>query len=217
MKTPMLFAATLCGAMLLGPAGIGQAAPSQGGGIGQAGSAGTSGTRTVPGTSGLDQLGANAGGPNAASFQDKDFLKKAAQGSNFEIKAGQLAQQKSTSDDVKQFGQRMVEDHTKLNQEMAPIAAQAGVNPPTDLSKKDQKLYDTLAGKSGADFDNAYIAQMVRDHNEDLKDFKKEADSGQLQPEKDAASKSVPVIQGHLQAAQQMAQAHNVPLNGKGL
>ena len=162
MKAPFVFASALCGAALLSPAAFGQAAPSQG--VGQSGQ---SGTRTAPGQSGLDQLGANAGGPNTASFQDKDFLKKAAQGSNFEIKAGQLAQHKSTSDDVKQFGQKMVEDHTKLNQEMVPVAAQAGVAPPSGISKKDQKLYDSLAGKSGTDFDNAYIAHMVEDHTED--------------------------------------------------
>lgn len=224
MKASFAFATALLGVVLAGPAALSQSAPGQGGG-GAQGGAGSSpgggyGTRTAPdsnGALGRGELGQNAGGPNSASFQDKDFLKKASQGSNFEIKAGQLAQQKSTSDDVKQFGSQMVADHQKLNQQMAPLAAQAGVTPSTGLSKKDQKTYDTLATKSGADFDSAYIAAMAKAHNEDLNAFKKEADSGQLQAEKDAASQGAATVQAHLQAVQQMAQAHNVQLNGKGM
>ena len=149
-----------------------------------------------------------------ASFQDKAFLREATQGSNFEIQAAQLALQKSSSDDVKQFAQQMIQDHTKLNDQMKPIASQAGVTPPTDISKKDKKVYAQLQGLSGDAFDKAYIQDMLEDHRNDLKAFQTEANSGQLASEKSAASQGATVVQEHLQHAQQLAQAHNVPANG---
>ena len=151
-----------------------------------------------------------------ASAQDKQFLTDAAQGSNFEIKTAQLALQKAKSDDVKQFAQKMIDDHTKLNEAMTPIAQQAGVTPPTDISAKDQALYDKLQAKDGGQFEKAYIRAMVNDHEKDLKAFKKEANDGPFPDEKKAAQDNEDLIKGHLMMAQKLATVHNVPLNGTG-
>ncbi len=154
----------------------------------------------------------NAG--SQASAQDREFLHEAAQGNNFEIKAAQLAIQKSSSADVKKFAQEMIDGHTKLGNEMKPIASEAGVVPPTGLSRKDKAVYEKLQGLSGDDFDKAYIQEMVKDHSMDLKAFQTEASNGQLASEKNAASQGTSVVQTHLQHVQQLAQAHNVAPSG---
>lgn len=137
---------------------------------------------------------------------DKKFAKTAMEGSMAEIKLGQLATQKASSDDVKQFGQRMVDDHTKLNDQMKPIASQIGVNPPDDVSMKDKALEKKLQGLSGAEFDKTYMAAMVKDHQKDLSEFRKEASSGKSDAVKQAASQGAPIIEEHLKMAQQIAQ-----------
>jgi putative membrane protein len=109
-----------------------------------------------------------------ATDDDKKFLTDASQGSYDEIQLGKLAQEKASNPDVKAFGQRMVTDHTKLNQKMKPYADEWGIAAPTGLSSDAQKEYDKLSGMSGADFDKEYISDMVSDHSKDLDAFTKE-------------------------------------------
>ena len=109
-----------------------------------------------------------------ATDDDKKFLTEASQGSYDEIQLGKLAEQKATNPDVKAFGQRMVTDHTKLNEKMKPYAEEWGIAAPTALSPDAQKEYDKLQGMSGADFDKEYISDMVSDHAKDLDAFTKE-------------------------------------------
>ena len=92
------------------------------------------------------------------SASDKMFLHKASEGGYAEVQLGQLAAQKASSDDVKKFGQKMVDDHTALNDQMKPFAEAAGLQPPTKLSSKDQAEYDKLNGLSGDAFDKEYLA-----------------------------------------------------------
>lgn len=145
-----------------------------------------------------------------ASSMDKEFLREATEGSNFEIRLAQLALQKSSTDDVKQFAHMMIADHTRLNEQMKPVAADAGVTPPIGISSKDKALYAKLKGLNGDAFDQAYIRDMVQDHTEDLKAFRNEAHNGQLPSETQAAAAGAQVVSTHLAAAKQLAQAHRV-------
>ena len=129
--------------------------------------------------------------------------------------ASQLAAQKGSSEDVKQFGQKMVDDHTKLNDQMKPIAQQLGVKPPQQPSKKDRALAARLQGMSGTQFDDAYIEAMVKDHKKDLDDFKTEAQQTQNPLLQQAVQQGGQVIAQHLQIIEQIAQNHNVS-TGKG-
>jgi putative membrane protein len=158
--------------------------------------------------------GMNTQEMNSQSAMDKMFVKKALEGSMAEVKLGQLAVQKGTDPQVKQFGQRMVDDHTKLIEQMKPVAEQLGVKVPTELSKKDQATLTKMEALSGADFDNAYIKDMVKDHKADDKDFKQEIANGQNQAVKDAAKQGDQVIESHLQEIQQIAQSKGL-MNGK--
>jgi putative membrane protein len=153
----------------------------------------------------------DAGMANAQSLDDQDFLRKALQGGDAEVQLGQLAQQKSQSDDVKQFAQKMVQDHTALgNKVMKPVAQQLGVKEPKEISKKDKELVATLSQLSGAQFDQEYIKAMVKDHKQDLKDFKSEAEMSQNSNVKRVAEIGEKLISQHLQLIEQIAQKHNV-------
>ena len=155
------------------------------------------------------QFGSSQNTTNASS-SDKKFVHSALEGGNAEIKLGQLAAQKGNSEDVKQFGQKMVDDHSKLGDQMKQIAQQQGIEVPDGISAKDKALETKLNSLSGDAFDKAYIKAMVKDHQKDLSEFKKEANSGNDTSIKDAASQGAQVISQHLQMAEQMAQKHNI-------
>jgi putative membrane protein len=146
---------------------------------------------------------------------DRMFVKNAMQGGVAEVQLAQLTLQKSSNDQVKQFAQRMVADHTKMNEQMKPVAQQLGVQVPTDVSKKDKKTLAELQGLSGPAFDQAYIKDMVKDHKKDLSDFQTEASSGSDPTVKDAANQGSQIIAQHLQMIQQIAKDQNVTVASK--
>jgi putative membrane protein len=153
---------------------------------------------------------------NPQAINDQEFVRKALEGGAAEVQLGQLAEQKSQSPDVKQFGQKMVQDHTQLgDQVMKPVAKQLGVKEPKELSKKDKQLVASLEGLSGPQFDQEYIKAMVKDHKQDLKDFTNEAQMAQDPNVKKAAQEGTAVISQHLQMIEQIAQSHNVTADGK--
>jgi putative membrane protein len=155
--------------------------------------------------------------PTGQNFGDQAFVAKALEGGVAEVQLGQLAEQKSQSNDVKQFAQKMVSDHTQMGEKwFKPVAKQIGASEPKGPSKKDKKLIEKLQGLSGPEFDTEYIQAMVKDHKEDLKEFKNEAQSAQDPSVKQIAQQGAGIIQQHLQLIEQIAQAHNVPVEGKG-
>ena len=149
------------------------------------------------------------------SPMDKMFVSKALQGGMTEVQLGQLTLQKSDNQQVKEFAQRMVNDHTKLGDQMKPVAQQLGVNVPDQPSKKDRQLIAKMQALSGSAYDQAYIKDMVKDHKQDLSEFQAEASSGHDQTVKDAAAQGSKIIAGHLQMAQQLAKDQNVALAKK--
>ena len=132
-----------------------------------------------------------------------------------EVQLGQLASEKGSSDDVKQFGQQMMTDHTKLGDQMKQVALQFGVTPPTSMSKKDKELMAKLQGLSGTQFDNAYIVAMVKDHKKDAEDFKAEAQQTQNPALQQVTRQGEQVIDQHLQMIDKIAESHNL-MNSKG-
>jgi putative membrane protein len=144
------------------------------------------------------------------SPNDRMFVKQALEGGMAEVQLGQLALQKSNNADVKQFAQRMVDDHTRLGEQMKPIAQQIGVKIPDGPSKKDKALIARMQALNGDDFDKAYVKDMVKDHKADLNDFKTEAQNGSDPKVKAAATQGSQVIQQHLEMIQQIAQKDNV-------
>jgi len=128
---------------------------------------------------------------------DKKFAMDAAVGGMAEVELGKLATQKATNPDVKQFGQRMVDDHGKANDELKTVASKESIDLPTSLDSKHQATVDRLSKLSGADFDKAYVREMVKDHDMDVKEFQKEAQNGQNTSVRDFASKTLPTLEEH--------------------
>ena len=96
-----------------------------------------------------------------------------------EVQLGQLAADKGSSQDVKDFGSKMVTDHGKANDELKSIATSKGLTIPDKLDEKHQAAVDKMSKLSGAAFDKAYVSAMVKDHKEDDAAFAKEAKSGE--------------------------------------
>jgi putative membrane protein len=149
-------------------------------------------------------------------MQDKMFLRKAAEGGIAEVKFGQLAAQKGSSEDVKAFGQKMVDDHTKLNNEMAEVADSMGVMLPKSMNKEDQAEYDKLNALSGNDFDMEYLSCMVKDHHKDLHEFRMEAASRADPTLHDAVVKAQSIIHDHTVMVDKIARAKGVPIPAHG-
>jgi putative membrane protein len=141
---------------------------------------------------------------------DKIFLHRASMGGYAEVQFGQLAAQKGNSDEVKKFGQKMVDDHTALNDQMKPFVESAGLLPPTKLSPKDQAEYDKLNGLSGDAFDKEYLAFMVKDHHQDLREFRHEESMTTDSSLTDAVAKGTAVIKEHMELVDKLAKDKGV-------
>ena len=153
------------------------------------------------------------------TVSDSDFAKEAAEGGMAEVKFGQLAQDKGASDAVKEFGKRMVDDHSRANDKLKNIAEKENVKLPLSLSKKDQSTYDKLSKLSGDAFDRAYAHNMVKDHENDIASFQREAANGRDPGIKTFASETLPTLQDHLKLAKEMMKSvssSNAAKNGSG-
>jgi putative membrane protein len=136
---------------------------------------------------------------------DKKFVMNAAKGGMMEVELGKVAAEKASSPDVKQFGQRMVDDHSKANDQLKTLAEQKGVTLPTDLDAKDKAMKDKMSGLSGEQFDKMYMQHMVMDHKKDVAEFKKESTSAKDSDLKNWAAQTLPTLEDHLKNAQQVA------------
>jgi len=150
---------------------------------------------------GLLIAGQASADPSAA---DRAFAMKAAQGGMAELQAGQLAVQRASSAQVKQFGERMVTDHTQANQDLQQVAQQDNLTLPAQPSATQTAEARRLSSLHGSDFDHAYIQYAVTDHRQDVAEFRREAQSGHDPALKGFAQKYLPVIQHHLQMAQSL-------------
>jgi putative membrane protein len=134
----------------------------------------------------------------AASGSDSKFAMAAAHGGATEVELGKLAAEKGSDPAVKAFGQQMVDDHSKANDQLMSIGQQESMTLPSDMDMKQKTMYAKLKMLSGSAFDKAYVSDMVKDHEEDVKEFTREANSGSDPKIKQFASATLPVIQGHL-------------------
>lgn len=133
---------------------------------------------------------------------DQRFVTEAARGGLAEVQLGQLASQNASSDAVREFGQRMVTDHTQANNQLQQIASGKGITLPTDLGTENQAMLDRLSSLTGTEFDRQYMQHMLQDHNEDVSLFQQQSQQGEDADLRAFASQTLPVLQEHLQLAQ---------------
>jgi putative membrane protein len=129
---------------------------------------------------------------------DSDFILTAAQGGMTEVALGELATEKGVRDDVKGLGKMMVKAHKSMNDDLKSLATQKGVILPTTLDAKHQAIVDKMTALTGTEFDDAYIAGMVKGHTKDAKAFKSESATTQDADIKGFLDKSIPVVEMHL-------------------
>ena len=147
-------------------------------------------------------------GPAAAQVQpnnaDREFVNKAAIGGVAEVELGRVATQRAARPSVRSFGQRMVTDHGRGNAELATLARSKGIDVSNTLDVTHQAMRDRLSGLSGADFDRAYMSEMVRDHTEDIALFERAAQTATDADIKAYAARSLPMLREHLALARQV-------------
>jgi len=142
-------------------------------------------------------------------------MKEAAIGGMAEVELGRLASEKAASDEVKQFGQRMVTDHGKANTELKMLAEKKHVTLPTALDSKHKQTVEKLSRLSGAAFDRAYMDEMRKDHRKDVSAFQQQSMSGSDPEVKSWAAATLPTLQEHMQMAER---THNaVGTSGKSI
>ncbi len=147
----------------------------------------------------------------AQSRSDKEFLEKSSQGNVTEVETAKLALKKSGNPDVRAFAQKMIKDHQMMGKQMAPFIAKAGLKSSVSLNTEHQHLYNKLNEASGTDFDKQYVEAMVKDHQEDLKDFHEEGNSTTDPKLKVAVAKGEQVISQHNQMIDGIAQKMGLP------
>ena len=130
---------------------------------------------------------------------DSSFLRKAAEGGIAEVALGNLAKDKASDPAVKEFAQKMIDDHSKANIELKQLANQKGVAVPAEADSQSKKELDKLSRLSGAEFDRAYMKLMVSDHQKDVAEFNKELTSAADSDVKSFVQKTLPTLQLHLQ------------------
>jgi putative membrane protein len=135
---------------------------------------------------------------------DKSFVKEAAQADATQVELGRLAQEKGSSDAVKEFGKRMVETHTQTAEELKRAAAKASIPVPAETPRKVKKTGDKLAKLSGQEFDRAYTKIVLNEHKDGVKTFAREAQAGQSPDVREYASRTLPKLQEERQLAAQL-------------
>jgi putative membrane protein len=127
----------------------------------------------------------------------QDFVRHAAQDGNAEVELGKMAVAQGSDPDVKQFGQKMVDDHSKANDELKNLASSKGIQAPAGVDPKSKATQDRLSKLSGAQFDRAYMQAMVGDHDHAILMFRSFSERGDDPQLKDWASKTLPTLQEH--------------------
>jgi putative membrane protein len=144
---------------------------------------------------------------------DAPFIGNAAMDGLAEVELGRLAMQSASSSDVKQFAQRMVDDHSKAGDELKGLASRKSVELASKVDRQHRAVRDRLAKLKGAAFDKAYMGQMVTAHLQAVTLFQEEAQKGQDPDVKAWAAKTLPTLQEHLK----MAQSINAPFSKGGM
>ena len=153
-----------------------------------------------------EHSGANAQA-STVSEEDSKFAVEAASGGMTEVQLGELAQQKASSQKVKDFGAMMVRDHSKMNDELKQVAASKNITLPPAPGEDHMDHIKKLSEKSGKEFDKDYMKMMVDDHKDDIDKFEKCSEDAKDPELKALATKALPTLREHYEAAKKINDA----------
>lgn len=139
---------------------------------------------------------------NKLGWMDRRFVNKAADGGMAEVQIAQLAAERASNAEVKSFAQKLVDDHSKVNDELKGIASQKNVKLDDDSDK--DRAYKRLAKKSGLEFDQEFVEHMIDEHEKDVKLFEKAAKDAKDADLRAFAAKHVDHLREHLRQAESL-------------
>jgi putative membrane protein len=168
----------------------------------------------------VNQYNPNATGQTASvqsnlRAMDADFLREAAIGNKTEIELGRVAVKQAQSDKVRDFGQRMIDDHTKMLDETTQLARSKGLSVNEQLSPSGEGDVNRFSKLSGADFDREYMRTMISDHERDVDAYDRESRTGDDASVRSLASRALPTIREHLRMARDIEQNMTAPMIGQ--
>jgi putative membrane protein len=149
--------------------------------------------------------GSHDGGTAKMPTMAPEFVAHAARDGIAEVELGKLASARAASEDVKQFARRMVDDHSKANDELKSLASSKNIPVPTDTDAEHKMLMDKLGKVSGAEFDRAFMDAMVTDHDHAVAKFRAFSERGDDPELKKWAEKTLPTLQAHERMAKETA------------
>jgi len=132
---------------------------------------------------------------------DRQFVMQAARNSLFEVKMGQMALEHAVTPEVKKYAARVVEDHQRLNKELAALIGRPNLSLPEKVDRKTQERTELLGQVKGIDFDRTYLEQMVKSHARAVELFEAQARDGQDADLKAFAARVLPAWKDHLKRA----------------
>ena len=133
-----------------------------------------------------------------ASDQDKAFVAKVGPGGMYEVMLGKLAEQKGSSQDIKDQGNTEAHDHQLVGDKLMAAAKDAGIAVPDKLTPEFQEQYDKASKLSGAAFDAKYLSDMKKVHATDGAAFLKETKDGENPQLKAFAAETFKIVQRHI-------------------
>jgi putative membrane protein len=136
------------------------------------------------------------------STDDSKFLQEAIHGNAAEVKMGELAKERAQNKAVRDYGQMLVDDHSKANEKAMGVAKQMNVTAANEPSAKQKQDYDAMAKLSGSEFDTTFVSHMVRDHQQAIAMYTAQAQSGDSSKATSYAKDALPTLREHLSKAQ---------------
>ena len=157
-----------------------------------------------PSNSAANSSSSNTANSASSSNPDQQFVNDAAKGNREEVVIGKMVVSKAGSPDVKRFAQMMVDDHTKALNQLQQVASKKNLTVPDGLPDDAKDLQDKVSSESGKQLDKDYMDAMVQDHQKDVQEFQQATQNVQDTDVKQWATKTLPVLQKHLDRAQQI-------------
>jgi putative membrane protein len=140
----------------------------------------------------------------AAALADTAYIRQAIRGNYLEVALGRLAESRAADSDVKEFGQRTIADHNSMNEQWSTLARNTGMRIDLTVDPAGKQSIERLEDLSGAAFDQAYMAEIIRQHEQDLAAFQRMAASARSTEVRQLANSGVPTIREHLTLARQI-------------
>lgn len=135
---------------------------------------------------------------------DRDFVTKAMTCGHAEVKFSELADKRASNERVKEFAASMVKDHTEANKQLAEQAKNQKIAVAAGFERDNREVYTNLSKLNGADFDKAYMKQMVEDHENAVKMLEHQVKISQDPEVKKFAEEMLPKVQAHLKHAKEL-------------